>query len=346
MTLSPFLRALPGLVAAGLLTGCVGYNSTLFTTKSNVGLDFDTKTPTMEVSLARREVVVAPTFEHGQTPPVAASFRAKGAWLAGSVSTTFAGGDAAATLADRGLDNAQAGAQPTRATLLLETEPKPGWPAARLPSPGKVQPIVFGTDSTFGIKAAWSGLTAQYPDSLKVGFNRKEIAFAPVFSARTNLPSGATNYVVRMPSFLAAADSGVAARGPNSTKFSYTQYFATGSAADQLALRPEIRTAMIERLDPNAFHMEQERKQGKSLTDEIGQALDRLDSTDRLGQAGERARSRGILMKKELDELNTLAATDLPGARAKLKDYVQGFAGLSPDNNAQLQAFLDEVRKL
>ena len=54
---------------AAVLPGCVGYNSTLFMTKSNVGLDMDSKPPTFEVSLARREGVIAPTFEGGQTPP-------------------------------------------------------------------------------------------------------------------------------------------------------------------------------------------------------------------------------------------------------------------------------------
>ena len=59
------------------LSGCaVGYNSTLFYTQSNIGLDAETKPPTAEISIARREGVIEPGFEGGQTPPVIAGFKA------------------------------------------------------------------------------------------------------------------------------------------------------------------------------------------------------------------------------------------------------------------------------
>src|ERR1051326_8096735 len=81
-----------------LFSGCVGYNTTLFMTKSNAGLDLDAKPPTAEINISRKEGVIAPSFEGGQTPPVMASFSAK----SGSggmrrfffgVNQSFAGGD-------------------------------------------------------------------------------------------------------------------------------------------------------------------------------------------------------------------------------------------------------------
>src|SRR5437870_361069 len=83
-----------------LLTGCVGFNTALFMTKSNVGLDLDMKPPTAEINISRKEGVVEPSFEGGHTPPVMASFSTKvghdkiDSFFLG-VNQTFAGGDAA-----------------------------------------------------------------------------------------------------------------------------------------------------------------------------------------------------------------------------------------------------------
>src|SRR5687768_12126882 len=85
------------------LAGCVGYNSTLFMTKSNFGLDADLKPPTLEISLARREAVISPTFDEGKTPPVAASFRIEPGVQVPffpRISSTFSGGDAAGLMSD------------------------------------------------------------------------------------------------------------------------------------------------------------------------------------------------------------------------------------------------------
>src|SRR5713101_5448404 len=86
---------------AAIFQGCAGYNTTMFMTKSNVGLDFDAKPPTAEVNISRKEAVIAPAFEGGQTPPVLASFRPNAGTGGGftsfflGVNQTFAGGDAA-----------------------------------------------------------------------------------------------------------------------------------------------------------------------------------------------------------------------------------------------------------
>src|SRR5262245_57749866 len=87
-------RGALAVLLPALLGGCaLGYNSMLFVTKSNIGLDVDTRPPTAEISIARREGVIAPTFEKGQKPPVLASFRSQFKGLLGifsSVSSTFA----------------------------------------------------------------------------------------------------------------------------------------------------------------------------------------------------------------------------------------------------------------
>src|SRR5687768_13191208 len=90
-------------ISAALLVltcGCVGYKSVLFSTKSNVGLDADTKPPTLEVSISRREGVVGPSFEDGKMPPVVGSFQitTNSFPLFPRMKTTFAGGSAATVI--------------------------------------------------------------------------------------------------------------------------------------------------------------------------------------------------------------------------------------------------------
>jgi hypothetical protein len=62
--------------------------------------------------------------------------------------------------------------------------------------------------------------------------------------------NGKDIHYVRMPSFLATIDSEQRV-GTNKTAISALQYFATGKAATALAVQPEVRKAMLARLDPN-----------------------------------------------------------------------------------------------
>jgi hypothetical protein len=240
------------------LSGCaVGYNSTLFYTQSNIGLDAETKPPTAEISIARREGVIEPGFEGGQTPPVIAGFRNHSGPFSRfffGVQSTFAGGDAAEALSQgpRGPDVNQVSG------LCLSEEPKPPWFSfLSIPKKGEVMPFAFGTDTVFGLKVAWSGTAGPFPDSLRLGFNRKEAAWAPLFGtdkANCTIPGTMTpgSYVVWMPSFLAALDANVQAGQPSETSVDWVQYFATGTSATTLAKRDDVRSIMLKQAFPAA----------------------------------------------------------------------------------------------
>ena len=260
-------RRLLWLFVAVMQSGCVGYNHTLFMTKSNAGLDIDSAPPTVEVNISRKEAVVAPAFEGGQTPPVIASFGSDVGSGAGAgrfffgVNQTFAGGDAALTLGTLYEDPREpTGSEENLkkdfdSTLKLSEMPRANQSSSAikrflfgLPEPGEVRPFVFGTDSQLGIKVGWNGVGGPYPDTLKIGYNRKEFAFAPVTLQKDTTPGVTKPYAVRMPSFLATVDSNVT--GADNVKVGWMQYFATGAAADQLAREPAVRAAMIARSDP------------------------------------------------------------------------------------------------
>lgn len=249
MSSAQFLRILILSIFLSLLGGCaIGFDHTLFMTKSNVGVDIDTKPPTAEISVARRELVIAPAFEGGQTPPVLAGFSTTNRLLFGfGVSSVFAGGDAAYVLSKPGqegdIPKLCLKARP-EGKLHLGPIPLGTYP---LPTTGEIRPFIFGTDTTFGLKVAWSGMTAQFPDSLKIGFNRKELALAPVFGRESGDQD--CPYSVGMPPFLASIEIASETASPQSFAATYRQSFSTGSAAVELAKEPYVKQLLLSRLD-------------------------------------------------------------------------------------------------
>ena len=237
----------------------IGYNSLLFATKSNVGVDIDTAPPTAEISISRTEGVIEPQFENGKTLPVMAHFSSKVNGLERfmfGVNSAFSTGASAAALSKfysvkgnktqddlnwKGLNLSQ---KPKRIPWFGD-EPE------EIPhlEEGLVRPVYFGTHSVFGIKIEWKGTTGQYPSSIKVGYNRSELAWAPI-SLEKNTDADSSTYPVKVnaPSLLALlnTDSSWGMFNDDSNKLLYTQFFATGEAATELALKEDIRERLID----------------------------------------------------------------------------------------------------
>jgi hypothetical protein len=352
-------KLIPLVLLTTLLTGCVGYNHTLFMTKSNIGLDFDAKPPTAEITIARREAVVAPSFEGGKTPPVMASFGTKTGLAKFSsffmgVDQTFAGGDAAKSLAKHYLNPATIDeASLPNSALLLTTKPdnnlRPGFWAKRflaLPEPGAVRPFVFGTDTSLGLKVAWSGVTAEFPDTVRAGFNRKEFAWSPVFMTETNINGTTKGYLVQMPSFLATIDSDIKAETRDAS-IGVIQYFATGDAATQLTRHPGVRKALAQRSDPVAVQKTTEitaknlieiQNRGKELAEKVDKEIDRL-ADPKLDQAADALLQSGII---EAGQLPGLKAQTPQEKRRLLKAVVKDRE--SPEDVSKVEKYLNAIK--
>jgi hypothetical protein len=265
------------LAVAMLATGCtqkIGRNTMLMMTRANIGIDIDTTPPTSEISIARRELVYAPVFEGGHTLPGYASIEIDQQVLRGfffGVDSVFAGGQAAAIAAlypveDRYQAMAQtpsaapdslAAASTIVAANDLRNDARSGLCVSEIPttdgsawtpdihmfSKNDVRPLVFGTDTTFGLKVAWSGTTAAYPDSLKLGFNRKEFALAPVFVTDQS-PSCNGGHFVNVPPFLARLTTHTEVAQANQTGLAHYQFIATGQAAVNRADDEDVRRAL------------------------------------------------------------------------------------------------------
>ena len=123
------------------------------------------------------------------------------------VDQTFAGGDAAMTMAmlyDEATFKGNGTTFNSELQLGSATDSSGAWWKDILTAPakpGKIKPFIFGTDTMLGLKVAWSGVGGQFPDTVKAGFNRKEFAWAPVTMSEDKK--------VKMPSFLATIESNI-----------------------------------------------------------------------------------------------------------------------------------------
>lgn len=244
-----------------ITSGCApGLNSVLFTTRSNVGLDVNATPPTTEVGIAREEFVIAPTYEKGQTHPVMASFSSGqnfASKFAFGVGSTFSTGEAAYIMAK--LYNSKAETIDYKMETGCKAPFKPKLTKVlknrlNYVEAGNVKPFIFTTNTMFGIKVGWGAPApaAFVPNSLKIGFNRQEIAFTPA-----GIEKCAEDwYAANVPSLLATLDAqtnieGSANSDGSNAKLTYLQYFATGVAASELSKKRGVRKAMFLRLDPD-----------------------------------------------------------------------------------------------
>lgn len=314
-----------------IISGCgIGYNRMVFFTKTNIGMDIDTKPPTAEITVARREAVIAPTFEDGKTPPVLGGLRYTGSWWSPKISGVFSGGKAAITTAklftsdstiDPGIDSHLCVANVPKSQILDFFSKVPVLRALTEEGDG-ARPFFFATDTATGLKVAWSGATAAFPDSFKLGYNRKDFAYAPVFG-REDTGDSTCKHRVDVPSFIATLDYDMSAKTLDTEKdtYQFVHFFATGMAADALALQPAVRLVLGKRIDAAAFQLAQEdidkiRKESPSLLKAVNEKLDTLSTDDQLKLARENALAAGVLTPGE----DFPAGSDVAAKRTFLKE--------------------------
>lgn len=243
------------LTLLALLPGCLGIGTDrmLFFTKSNVGLDIDTIPLTSELTISRREGVIEPSLGEAQTPPVFATFMSSQSGLQRlimGIGMTFAAGDAAlvaASLYGSEVDGYESDPNKDAYDSAIEVKAAADSPVAQFHQPDEVEPLIFGTDTSFGLKVGFSGQATPTPTTVKLGFNRTEFALSPVTASKKD----AETYSVKAPSVFASIDS-TSGVDEDSTQVQWRQFFATGQAATRVAYKKEARdlvTAAIAEAD-------------------------------------------------------------------------------------------------
>lgn len=238
------------VLAAFLMAGCssLGKDSILFVTKTSVGVDVDSKPPTLVIGFDRKEGTIAPEFDTGEVLPQMAGFTTDLGFINQAVGQSFATGNAAVLMSQ--YLASIAGPDPKGPIDIKKDFSKP----QSVTTNGRRKRYFFGTDTSFAFKVGFGLETGGLPDSLSLGYKRKELAFVPLFEVPDSDANGTGMKKVNLPSLLATAGlvTVVDPKKPERTKVVHTQFFATGLAATYLAALPEIRAVVAPKILPEA----------------------------------------------------------------------------------------------
>jgi hypothetical protein len=219
-----------------LSPACIDYAT--FVTATNIGISADTTTQDVNIGYTRTELFTGPGYpEQGEVPRAVGFINSDLHVFAPHIQQLYATGEAAEVVTFPGT--------PTPPDK-LPTEP-PSYSGQR-------RPLVFGTGSNVGLNVKFSAATGPAPSSIKFGYNREELSIIPM---RSEVPTNKQNpdkYAPVLASIdmnlggVAQANADTGSTQPNSvtsiqanTNLGLRQFFATGSAARNLAYRPEIR---------------------------------------------------------------------------------------------------------
>lgn len=300
----PILWIIFLVLFAVLPFGCVGKDRALLMTKTNVGLDIDTTPPTAEITIARRELAIQPTFPNNigkdTALPLLATFGKTGNYFNPSITGHFAGGTAAAALAtpltEDLTDKDKLKKLYDDSEICLRSN---SFNSDNSPEEKEPRPFYFATDTSYGLKVAWSGLTSTYPDSLKLGYNRKEFASPPIFVDDTLGSCDAKDadgepvededgkkipgYKVEMPSFFVAIDNASGFSTFYDSGVEQVQVFATGEAAMRLAKDKYIREIAYNLMAPKAAKLKANQLGlNQDLINEIEEAFNKANNEKKL----------------------------------------------------------------
>ena len=311
-----FIRKILLVLLVVFLTGCSGYDRALLATKTNVGLDIDSAPPTAEITIARREIAIQPTYPapagEESALPLFGSFGLGGSFLNPSITGHFAGGDAAVLLTkeskvsengDSSVPTEENNGKENSALCLRDKPSDTRGPWVKFwhfitfqekedvmkKAREETRPFYFATDTSYGVKVAWKGTGGPYPDSLKLGYNRREFASSPIFveqegSCTFTEENGSKNikgYEVKMPSFYASIDNAGGYTTLTDSGVTHVQFFATGKAAKQIAGNDYVRQVALNDISPDAA--KRKAKQiglNQSLIDEIIEEYNEANATN------------------------------------------------------------------
>lgn len=242
----------PALAVLALTLGACASprENAIFVTKTSLSV-IDAESTPVNITLAydRTEGYVGPRFDDGTVFPVVGYFETTGTGLNREVKQTYATGLAAKILTAKAIPD------PLKCAVCAR------------PSQMEKPPVMFfGTSTTLGLKLALQA-SSMVPESFTFGYKRKEVSIIPVDQERqpsvlasldnTNTvsivasgPAGGGQGGNTAAAGAAATTDGVAAssaQAPDRIVFSLAQFFATGVAAEQLALNDDLRNVFTAR---------------------------------------------------------------------------------------------------
>jgi hypothetical protein len=214
------MLCLAGIFVPLTLAACVGQNEVLFFTNTNVGINLDSKPPTVGIAYDREEGYIGPSYDNGALAPVVARLQSNLNVFAPEIHQIYATGNAAKLLVD---PNPSVGSDPPLRKNLKRV-------------------VYFATESSTGLRVSFA---SNVPDSVHFGYRRKEFSFIPIATAASGdcaeqaPQSGqATSNLTPVDcyaSVLANIDLGGKVGDQQQTGIQVDQLFATGRTAEILA---------------------------------------------------------------------------------------------------------------
>ena len=236
------------VIVALFFSGCsLGKDSVVFVTKTSVGVDVDTRPPTLDIGFDRVEGTVAPVSDNGRVLPVMAGFSSDLGIVNQAIGQSFATGNAA-IIVSQNLDSTARHSSPKNIDPGLING------IATLKAPVERKRYFFGTNTSFAFRVNFGVETGGIPDSLSLGYKRKEFAYVPLI----DLPGEVTasdptpTPKIALPALLATSGLKTSAESFRSAKVIHSQFFATGKAANYLASLPGIRAVVAPEIMPEA----------------------------------------------------------------------------------------------
>lgn len=206
------------LTIALLSSGC-GVNEALFVTSTTIGLNADATQQNLVIAYDRYEGFVGPVDDNGNAPPAVAFISSNQSTSNPRVKQLYATG-----LAALDVTVGETGANLRRAEMAKAENQKNVIDENR-------RVAFFAVAQTTGLKIKFSPATVV--DHVLVGYNRKEASFLPLVENEKKEAS--------YPSTFASISRNVDIKALGDTTDGVTQFFATGSAARNIALRKDVR---------------------------------------------------------------------------------------------------------
>jgi hypothetical protein len=236
---------------------------------------------------------------HEISLPLLGAFGTHGNLISPRFTGYFAGGEAAVNLASENLPKEDPD-KPIESSVCFKNEPKDlRGPLRKLIDFFKFwtneeidqakfnetqRPFYFATDTLLGMKASWAGTSPIAPDGLKIGYNRKEYASAPIYkydgcdniSDKNNKSDKL--HQIKLPSFLASIDNASYWEAFSNSGLNHTQFFATGRAATEFSKRESVRQIAFRDMAPDASKIDEFRFV-QTLKEHIKNTFQKLPAT-------------------------------------------------------------------
>lgn len=211
---------IPGAILLALGACADAEENVLFVTATQIDIGYDAALGNANIGYDRNEFVVGPQYvETGGTPPIISDMKSDLSFFKPKINQLYATGNAA-LIATGGTPEPEIG----EANNLK----------------GERRAMFFGTNTSFGLNLKFQ---SEIPTAISLGYKRKELSVIPLNKSAGRKPGQVDKYGSTFARIEMNGDFGA----PSKTSMPLKQFFATGSAAENLAANPDMKHEVTQR---------------------------------------------------------------------------------------------------